>query len=451
MFKIKASFLALTASLLTAPAVHAGSPSRSLPKNWNQTLHDALSLNSKPRAKDAILDAQKDLTNQARHGMYPTVSVGGSFGESYTDVTQGQVRTSSQTRSTDLNMTFNWTLFQCGLQYFSYQAAQVNEEILKDQFQSTQFFISNTKGNVVANAFEAYSSLVKLNEQLALFPVLKDYFDYLKPIADQDPDAKESLKLAEIEVQNLQVSFQQAFESAAAVFAHWVTLPPAADLVRLQDAVNELKVPATADEAFQVAKRKSPDVKAAADEVRLAEIQIKMAQAALCPQVGMTLVLDHSFSVDRSSADGGPSVNTATGLISITMPIFNLPAYDAISYQNKMLIADKLSQQAALEDAQFSLQQTYKDLGFQTLNRNTFQNNLDDLLKSIETARKDVVNKSLLPDPKISGSTLNYVTAKLKVISTITQVWISLSEYKTQMMRDKFAIQSTMGTIFDQK
>jgi outer membrane protein len=440
----------VTGVLLMVQTTVAAPNAQKLPKNWNETLHFALTLNSKPRANDAILDAQKDMTNQARHGMYPTVDVGGSFGESYTDITQDQTRSSSAPRSTDVNLTFNWTLFQCGLQYFAYQAAQVNEEIIKDRFQSTKFFINNTKGNVVANSFEAYSSLVKLNEQMALFPVLQRYFDYLRPIAAQDADAKEALKISEIETQNLQTSFSQAYESAADVFSHWVTLPPSPQMVRLQDAINELTVPQTAAQAFKIAQQKSPDVKEAADEVRLAEIQIKIAQAALCPRVSASVVLDHSLSSDHQ-LDSHASANTASGMISISMPIFNLPAYDAISYQKKMLIADKLSQQAALEDAQFSLQQTYKDLGFQLQNQKTFQANLDDLLSSLENSKVNGESKGVLPNPQINGSVVNYVTAKLKVISSVTQAWISLSEYKTQLMRDKFSIQSEMGTIFDPK
>lgn len=417
------------------------------PATWAETLHDALRLNSKPREKDAEMNAQKELTKSAKDGGLPTLSLNFNASDPYSDTTSAGTRSRSQTLNGDASASLNWTLFQCGMQYFTYKAAQESEKILKDEFDSTQFFITNTKGSVVQSSYNAYSSLISVNETLEMFPVMDEYLAALQPIAAQDSDAATAVEIARRQSVSSRTILEQSRESALDVFLHWVRLPPADNINNLQQAIDELNIPESWEAAYKIAIVQSPDVKQTMDQIRLAQYQIKIAEAAFCPRVSFSATVDVGRSEDMI-LHSPESATSASGGFSISVPIYNQPASDTVNYQKKMLIANRLSQQAALEDAQFSLQQTYKDLAFQGKNQSSAQSDFDTLLRKVKETENDIALHQHLPDPHTSGAVNSYISAKLQVISSFTQAASNLTNYKSSTLRDKFSVLQATGTLF---
>jgi len=131
------------------------------------------------------------------------------------------------------------------------------------------------------------------------------------------------------------------------------------------------------------------------------------------------------------------------------MPLFNRPAQDYVRYQKKMLIANRLESQAALEDAKFNLQQTYKDLNFQIENQKRYQSIVDDLWIKIQQTEDDITNGRNLPNPDDPVAILTYINTKLSIINSFSDAWFNLGSYQESILRGKFSIQQVTGSFFD--
>jgi outer membrane protein TolC len=275
-----------------------------------------------------------------------------------------------------------------------------------------------------------------------------EYFEVLKPIAARDPDAQASLQITVQQTEDVIVTLQQAQQKAIDVFKHWVTVEPGPDLYTLQQAIDELEIPPTWEDAYQIATQKSPDVRQASEQIEMVKDQIKAARAALCPQIEVNASYGLSKSFDGVSNLGSRVGSTQAGF-GVTVNLFNKAGRDVLKYQRATLHANELAKQAAEDDAQYSLRKTYRDLENQLTNQKSQAALLQKLIRNIKNSELDIKNQLHLPDPNTSGAVISFITSKLGILNNLGTTWNQLATTMSEILQDKFSVLQAEGTLFD--
>jgi hypothetical protein len=198
--------------------------------------------------------------------------------------------------------------------------------------------------------------------------------------------------------------------------------------------VNSLWVPSSAEEALNIAKQKSPDIKTTAAGLGVEEKMLEGLKARLGPQV----YLNYSYGLSRYWPDfqsrGG------TWAVVLTIP-FGASSAHAIRAQKLSVEAAKLEKESAIEDIFQRLKHSYL----------TLERGLKNSELSSAQFRESEKNLTSLVGELTDGPLeKNLVTRVKAMVESDSNTFGFLLGLQADIFWSKFEIQQAMGLLFEQ-
>lgn len=411
------------------------------PRNLRESIDLCLKLNPRTLSKDYQVIAQDHLALMARDQMLPRASLGCEYSSDYSNIKieNNKVRSKSRTTSSSCDLSVNMTLWDGGVNYNNYKAAQAQAQATKFRFNTTNNLIENAKGTLVARTVHNYRSILMSKNIVMSTQKLRHQLMRLSKMVKTENDrirwnqARDTLQQKESEMTNL-------LRSSISDFRYIVGVKPDDNLADFEEVLSEIQIPQTPEEAYRIALEKSNDIKATDFELKASEYNYKSARAALGPSVVVVGTVSKETTRDEILSLNDSVWESSSLMVRAQIPL-DISNYHYLKAQESLLKAAQLERDAALDDARQELEESYENfLGQLELVEQT-QKALNNSEKDLEKTLKDIDDHLHDNDRAVVPNTVNQITS---VLSTA----IDLNQQKSHLMRHKFSIQQTMGTVF---
>lgn len=389
-----------------------------------------LSLENNPKtgANQLRVEAMQDRAKAQWASLYPALRLSSSVDMSNMD--------GLTTTSHGISVGTSVTIYNGGADKYEQKSLQASLKATDARYSSSDASMPNTKGSIAKNVKDAYVSLVDVIEQKKYLDILSQT---LQIFMSAKPSDDEKL-LIQQRLNNLNTSLirtQASLESALRDFRYFATVP-APDLNQLDSydqVTDSLDIPNSADEAFQMALQKSPDLKVAAYELEAAQYDYKAEKARLyAPKVSANASIQRGTSVTNGFSS---SVRTNSIGLSASFTISGASHYQD-SAAAKNVAASMRDRDGAIDELKYKIESIYPSLETQEkLYESQLQN-----LKSAQVSMDDIVRKIK------AGQKVDLKTA-MSVLDSQSQYWSSCVMQKKSILDTRFNIQRTIGTLFE--
>jgi len=394
----------------------------------------ALSENPKIRANDKTLEAMVLRVQALKRSRLPSIQLGASA-----SFDQGHAGDSTQmdpyrNRYTSSSASLNWTLFDGGALKNRIASAECSFKEKQASFNSTNTMMRNTQGQIASVVVENYVSLVEARESIQFTESLLQILTTLRGAAKTQGEILE----AESFIANMTLNLEQLKAEeikASRNYEYVVTQAAPSRVESFQSMINSLVIPASPDEALQIALEKSPEIKTARYQIECNRFQYKSAKAsAYSPKVNLSVVYDRS-----NQNLGGSPYNTQGASIGVSVRINLNPGSSAeLQSQRKEIDSAQENLDGTIADTKHDLETDYPDLQnsirFAELHQQNFLRNEANVKKYLD----DIANHKSVS-----------VSDALKQVSTMMNSWYSHSREVSRVLNKKFQIQKSVGTLFE--
>lgn len=399
-----------------------------------EAIKSAIQNNPRTAAIDLRVQAMQDRKKAQYLDLFPTLNISSSVYHS-TNQTEGVPGTSRSTgRSNGVGMSLN--LYNGGADVESLRASEERLKAADAEYNSSNSRIPNTRGSFASSVFEAYVGLVENYEQKNFVVDLGKKLEFLKKASLNEEEAKTlDQRISDLQTAIVNVDF--GIDEAQKDFTYFTTLqaPQASSLENLDQLRKGLAIPQNAEEAFQLALNKSPDIKSM-DHRLAAETHERAAEKKRMfrPRVD----LDASYNDRHSRATDSDPMQSKGAYIGLSVT-YTIGAGSV--YRNrageKDLAATRSERDATLADVQYSLNSRYQTLAnlervyiLQQQNLQQADARITEMFRKIEKG-DDVQFKDMIA-----------------AVDTRSSYWQANLQLKRNLVTMRFNLQRTIGTLF---
>ncbi len=424
-------FLLSTAFAQNRPSLAATTEDK--PRNLREAIATAVKYNAKTVSTDQFLESLNYTRMAAKASLYPSATF--SCGKNWY---RGSMSTNKQNYDSDsknVNCGFNISavIFDGGALLNSYKSVEASVEATKAAYNTTDSLIPNTRGGLAYSTMMAYSQLVMMQ---AYVKTTEFSLAALEEFRKVDNSANLNVRIA-----NTKQFIQQhtdLVESSRDTLTYLVTQAPADEIENLDQTIESLKIPETAESAISLALSNGPEVLRRNLNVKMAEYSLKAIRASLGPQVSVYSNWNKSNIVDNQDSFNDSRSSGRNIGVSVSIP-FGFSGIYSAEAASKNLESKKSERQAAIEDAQNSIIVTYKTLARNRKLYLAMSENYDNQLKLLQS----LIERIQLGD-----------TSGLKIADLMTTVGnlegqaFQVLNVQQNIMMDLFSIQQTTGLLF---
>ncbi|PIS11978.1 MAG: hypothetical protein COT73_00995 [Bdellovibrio sp. CG10_big_fil_rev_8_21_14_0_10_47_8] len=410
------------------------------PRTLAESVKAAIELNPKTRSKNLQLQSIHEVTKGTRADMYPQGAISCSAGtaNSHSDsnwTDSSHVNSSSKSCGVSASV----TIYDGGAGYNRYKASQKQEEAVREQFNSTNPYLQNTKGQLAAQAMASYMSIILQEELKASALSGRDILRKILTAANKTEDRG----LVNAKISDMDQSFirsEASRKQAVSSFVNVTTLEPSGTLEGLDESIAHVVIPGTADEAVEISLERNPEVKAMNASLEAAQYTLKAARASMGPYLAAVV----SYDVFHNSQGGfapyrGHGSNAYAG-VRLVIPF--VPAQIHYSRAQRYAVeAARAEREAALSDAKFGIENTYAQLD-SALEQH--QMNLESYADAVRMIQNTLA-KINQQDPGLPT-----IQVCLSQFENLQGNYVSMIQSKIEILTLKFSIQQITGTVFDE-
>lgn len=410
--------LSITSVCFIGMSVHA--------MGLKESIQTALTNNSKSETLDLRIQAMQERNKAHRLDLLPSLSFSSSTNYSRSEMNGVPGTYTSKGHSESISTSVN--LYNGGSDIHSINAAAARLRATDAQYNSSNAFIPNSRGGFANSVFGAYMGLVNNYEMQKFFTELSQtYISLKKAQLTSDELSLIEQKINGLHASMVDIDFNISQSQKDYTYYTTASAPALQDLENLEQMMQSLVIPGSAEEAIQVALVTSPDIKAV-EENLVASKESRQAEKGRLfrPRI------DLYGSVNR----GGDAKGAYVG-ISMS---YNLGAsqYFNNSASRKELAAAQSERDATIDEIKYELNSTYPRLAnlqkvyqLQIQNLASVEKSLAEIYKKIET-----------------GQAID-LKATLDLINARTSYWMNLLEQKQRIVSTRFNIQRSIGTLFE--
>lgn len=400
-----------------------------------EAIKSAIQNNPRTAAIDLRVQAMQDRNKAQWLDLLPSLNISSSVYRS-TSMTNGVPGThQSMGRSNSVGVSMN--LYNGGADREMLRASEERLKAMDAEYNSSNSRIPNTRGSFASSVFEAYLSLVDNYEQKGFVMDLGKKLELLKKAQLKDEERK-TLEQRIVDLQTSMVNVEFGISEAQKDFTYFTTIdaPQAQDLENLEQLRRGLVIPDNAQQAYEVALIKSPDIQSI-DHRLAAEIHEREADKGRLfrPRVDVNA----SYNRDNSHANGSDPMAMRGAYVGISMT-YTIGAGSVYRNRagNKELEATRSDREGMLADVQYSLKARYQALAnlerVYSLQQQNFQSadaRLTDIYRKID-----------------SGEKVEFMDM-IAAVDMRSNYWQQNLQLKKNSINMRFNLQRTIGTLFD--
>ena len=403
------------------------------------TLQEAIkvSLENNPKtiANELRVKAQEDRLNAQKLNWYPKLTLSSGYDVSKSTYSSESRSSDSSGRSARVGINTSLTLYDGGSTTYSIQAAAADLKATEARYSSSNALIPNTRGSIAKLVKDAYVSLIQISEQKKYLNSLGETLQIFL-IAAKTEDQISLVKQGISDLKTSMTDLEASYLAALNDFKYFSTIPAPTTMQTFEEAIASLTIPRSADEAFQIALQKSPNIKLAEYELESARLKYKAGKAdSYAPRVTL------SSSVQRgSSANDGSSSQNSSASVGINIR-YTLDA--ASSYRDaaaeKTMEASQRDKDGAIDQVRYEIDTVYPHLKNQ---QEIYLLQLANLRTTEETLRQFAAKIK-------SGQTVDLNFGVINILEPLRQYRQACLKLKTDILNTRFNIQRSVGTLFD--
>lgn len=398
-------------------------------------IKSAIQNNPRTAAIDLRVQAMQDRKKAQYMDLFPSLNISSSVYHS-TSQTGGVPGTNRSTgRSNSVGISMN--LYNGGADVESLRASEERLKAMDAEYNSSNSRIPNTRGSFASSVFEAYIGLVENYEQKSFVVDLGKKLEFLKKASLNEEEGKTlDQRINDLQTANVNVDF--GISEAQKDFTYFTTLaaPQASSLENLEQLRKGLTIPTNAEQAFELALSKSPDIQSM-DHRLAAETHEREAdkRRMFRPQVD----LNASYSGKHSRTAGSDPMHSKGAYVGLSVT-YTIGAGSMYRNRagNKELAATRSERDATLADVQYSLNSRYQALAnlerlhsLQQKNLQQADARITEIFRKIEKG-EDVEFKDMIA-----------------AVDTRSNYWQSNLQLKRNLVSMHFNLQRTIGTLFE--
>lgn len=400
-----------------------------------EAIHIAFDKNKNSQANTLQLQASlKEIEALTRSSYLPRFSLGASQNQSQrVDLLDSAGNSSNQSASAFASISLN--LYNGGLDQLRISQAQCSYDRQSAQYNSTDTQIQDTKGQIATVVAFTYLAIIQNLADHDYYEMKKKMIDSLAPFASGTAEVNRiTNSLADIQIQIAQNHDEIQILSNS--YKDVVNEEVPQDLESIDETIASIQIPKDADQAFEIAKAKSPEIQTSEISVRCEEIGAQISNRQIyAPRV------DLSARISQGSSSSSPGSHESRGRdrsVGLTLSIpFDLGQPVKAESSQLRLESAKKSLEAKLSKVQASLKNDF--LRLQSLNKSAgaYQASYDAVTLQVASAIQSVQAKKMT------------VSEALDLMDSLEGRFRSLNQTKRSLIEKRFAIQRQIGTLFD--
>jgi len=401
-----------------------------------EALQTTFEKNPKTQANSLRLQAMEERSKAAWASLYPRLNFSANLSQSRSSTEVDNVTTTSRSSQFSTNVYMSASLYDGKARYYEAKATESNLKSMEANYNSTNSFIPNTKGSLSELVLNSYTII---NLQLMILEMQNMKMSFLqKAIAlETDPNKK---TLYSNSIQQLQTSikdFQFNLEKAREDFKYIVTVPATGTLDDFDGMIESLEIPKTKEEALSIAHQKNPELIDKTYSIEAAEYAAKATNARLfSPRVDMF----YSWSPAGQHRSAGSSPVESSGH---TLGLSFSWSFDAgarhhsrsVDLQKEVAIKEK---ESALQDLEYNIKSLYPSLVNSDELIQQYTHNIQDAIDALKRIEAELDQGHAVSHDDVSAN-----------LGMYEMTWWPLVEQKQKVIRMKFKIQKTIGTLFE--
>ncbi|MBC7714960.1 MAG: TolC family protein [Rhizobacter sp.] len=430
---MKVSAIILSTLLIASGSISAA---ENLPRSLRESIAIAVKNNPKTVSTNELLESIHYSTLATKADMYPKASVNCSGSYSAGSTTYyGSAALPSKGASGDCGVSLNVNIYDGKSGYYRYKAEQASEAATAAAYNTSDSLIPNTRGGLANQAVNIFVSLANSNAQIAYNKTALSFLKIFEKVSD-DYNLQSTITETEQELGQLNDALKLQKES----FEYTVTLPPSENLDDLDTTIGTLHIPASADDAINLALTNGPEVIRRNLNVQMAEFNLKALKGSLGPSISLSVNAGKSIYSDKTSSTNSYDGRTNSVGISISIPL-GVSGHYMTKASEAALASKKSEREAAIADAKYSISEQYKRLVNLRSNYISNSKNYNDQLNYLTMLAKSVDE----------GKTLTVDISKvLTAINTLEKRYYQLQRTQDEILTVLFGIQQVTGQLFSE-
>lgn len=399
------------------------------------TLQEAIKIslenNPKTIANQLRVKAQEDRLNAQKLNWYPKLTLTTGY-----EVSKSRYNSQdSGSQSGRVGISTSVTLYDGGANSYAVQAAAADLKATEARYSSSNALIANTRGSIAKLVKDAYVSLIQISEQKKYLSSLGETLQVFLSAAKTD-DQKSLVKQGISDLRTSLTDIEASYLAALNDFKYFSTIPAPASLQTFEEAISSLVIPRSADEAFQIALQKSPNIKLAEYELESAQLKYKADKAdAYSPRV----TLSSSVQRGANANDGSHSQNSSASIgINIRYTLDSSAGYRNAATEKNME-ASQRDKDGAIDQVRYEIDTVYPHLKNQ---QQIYLLQLENLHTTEEALRQFVAKIKAGQEVDINFGVTN-------ILEPLRQYTVACLKLKIDILNTRFNIQRSVGTLFD--
>ncbi|MBC7420216.1 MAG: TolC family protein [Bdellovibrio sp.] len=415
------------APLLLSTSLHA--------LTLQEAIKTSIDQSSKTAGNQLRVQAMEDRLKAQKVNWLPTasISIGSNISSSRFD--SERFSQSSIGRSQSAALISSVTLYDGGANKFSTLAAEADLKAMKARFSSSNALIPYTRGSIASDTVDAYVGLLQVIEQKNYLNFLSATLKKYAPGFTGDDLVLIEQRINDLKTSNIRTDFNHS--RALEDFDYFTTVPapPPSQLDTIDQAINSLIIPASGEEAINIALEKNQNIKTAQYELESSEYSYQGGHARrTLPNV--ILQASISKAISDSNNTSGRSNNSNVG-VYLNYPLDAKNShFEAAALKN--VEASKRELEVAVEEAKHSIKSIYPSL----------QNQLN-LYRSQAANLKSATDSLNVILEKIRRGDFVDINVALNILSSHQMYTQQCLDLKISILYTRFKIQRTVGTLFD--
>ncbi len=439
-FAFKVTFKVVLSTILTTLLV--ASEVVQAQENKNVSLQTAIktALEKNPRIKsnDKILQAILYRVEAEKKSQLPSINLGYSLSRNLGQTSDSLGNNSNyNSGSRGGNLSINWNIFDGGAKKYRIESMECGFKQSQANYNSTNTQSRNTQGQIAGLVVNSYISLTAAKTNIMFDQKIMAYLNKVKTVAKTEGEISQVMNFISMLTHDLEVQ-SATVESESGNYKFVVNEPAPENLDRFEQMIASIQIPATAADAREIARLKSPEIKSAQFQLECSKLRYKSVQASYySPQVNVSVGRSfgnktNDYTNHINSASNGTSLN-----VSVQMHL-SAGSSSELMAENKEIDAAQDNLDATISDTEHDLDQTFPVLNNGLRFIEFYKNSLNMGDEKIARYLQDIDSHKPVVVDDIN-----------KEIGTLFNNWLSLQRYTISVIDAKFQIQKTMGTLFE--
>ena len=408
------------------------------PSTLNQAIDNALKRNEITRSTDELLESIHFSTLALKASKLPR----GEFSCS-ANMNHSQTTTILTYVSTDFSkqcgISAGANIYDGGAHRFELKAAEANEAALRNLFNTADQYTRNTRGGLAFSTLQSFTTLQTTRSEIEINHFFKEAYEVFAT-AVSDSAQKSILQSRASDFVTQIETLMEKSEVYNDNFEFLVKLPPADQIESLDQTIAGLQIPASVDEAINLAITKGPTVVGKNAEVEMADYSLKALRARSGPSVSVGAHVSRGGYSDQFRIKNDTTYTSASVGITLRIPLDPSRKYRVQAAEHS-LSSKKLERTAAIEAAKQDMKATYRILEIDRRNYSAL---------SRDYASQKALVASAIEKIKAGQSSGMDYTSMSANIGILQQRYYSLISKQRNIVDNLYSIRQVTGLLFDE-